>query len=177
MNKILLLLTAALLGIAGTLALPGTGHATSATSASSAAVPGCKNGDLRARFRATDAGAGHAYGLVVLTNVSRHSCRTGGFGGLSYVGGGDGTQVGAPASRDGRSAGSFVLRPGQRALSRVDEVNADNYDRATCRPRRVDGFRVYVPNATRSQFVAHRTTGCANRAVHLISHTAYRKAG
>ena len=92
------------------------------------------------------------------------------------VGDGNGTQIGAPADRQG-SGGSFVLRPGQRAVSRVDETVAENYDAATCRPHAVDGFRIYVPNATRSQFVAHPTTGCLDPAVHLISHTAYRKRG
>ncbi|MEV5003494.1 DUF4232 domain-containing protein [Nocardioides sp. LML1-1-1.1] len=175
MNKISSLLAAGALVAAASLLVPSTAPVASA--AATATVPGCRNADLHARYRATDNGAGHAYGRIVLTNVARHACRTGGFGGLSYVGGGNGTQVGAPASRDGRSAGSFVLRPGQRAISRVDEVRAANYDAATCRPRRVDGFRIYVPNATRSQFVAHRTTGCANPSVHLTSHTAYRTAG
>lgn len=180
MKRILLLLTAALLAVAASLTLPGAGHAAAGSASAgsaSAAAQGCKNADLRARFRPTDAGAGHSFGRIVLVNVSRHACRTGGFGGLSYVGGGNGTQVGAPATRTGRSAGSFVLRPGQRAVSQVDEANAADHDRTTCRPRRVDGFRVYVPNATRSQFVAHRTTGCANPSVRLIRHTAYRKAG
>ncbi len=41
----------------------------------------------------------HRFGRIILTNVSDHSCKIGGYGGLSYVGGGDGTQVGAPADR------------------------------------------------------------------------------
>jgi hypothetical protein len=171
MNRILLLPAAALLAAAGTFAVPAPATQAAATTA---AVPGCRNVDLHARYRATDNAAGHRYGKIVLVNVSGHACRTGGFGGLSYVGYGNGTQVGAPATRQG-TATSFVLRPGQRAVSRVDETVAQNYPRATCRPHPVDGFRVYVPNATRSQFIAHRTTGCRNPAVHLISHTAYRK--
>ncbi len=173
MKTFLRLLAATALVVAGSFLLPSPGPA---SAAAAVGVPGCRNADLHARYRATDNGAGHRYGKIVLTNVSTHSCRTGGFGGLSYVGGGDGTQIGAPATREG-TATSFVLAPGQRAVSRVDEVVADLYDAATCRPRAVDGFRVYVPNATRSQFIVRRTRGCLNPAVHLISHTAYRKVG
>ena len=172
MNRILLLPAAALLAVAATLSVPAP--ATQAAATTTAAVPRCHSAELRARYRATDNGAGHRFGKIVLTNVSGHRCRTGGFGGLSYVGYGNGTQVGAPADRVGATT-SFVLRPGQRAVSRVDETVAANYPRATCRPHPVDGFRVYVPNTTHSQFIAHRTVGCRNSAVHLISHTAYRK--
>lgn len=174
MNRFLLLPAVALLVAAGSFSVPVLAGTPSAAAAS--AVPRCHNADLHARYRATDNGAGHRFGKIVLRNVSGHRCRTGGFGGLSYVGDGNGTQIGAPADRQG-SGGSFVLRPGQRAVSRVDETVAENYDAAACRPHAVDGFRIYVPNATRSQFVAHPTTGCLDPAVHLISHTAYRKRG
>ena len=38
----------------------------------------------------------------------------------------------------------------------------------------MDGFRVYLPDETRSQFVKHPTTGCRNRHIHLLTHRAYR---
>ena len=38
---------------------------------------------------------------------------------------------------------------------------------------KVDGFRVYVPDETRSQFIEHKTIGCANPKVHLLEHKAY----
>lgn len=149
--------------------------ATQAPAGATSAVPACTNADLAASFHHTDAGAGHRFGRLVLTNVSGHACRTGGFGGLSYVGHGNGTQIGAAARREGGWS-PFTLQPGQRAFSPVDEVVAANYPAKTCKPTKVDGFRVYVPNATVSQFVPHRTTGCANTRVHLISHKSYRKA-
>jgi hypothetical protein len=108
-----------------------------------------------------------------MKNVSSHACHSGGFGGLSYVGGGDGTQIGAAADRVGTWRG-FTLQPGQRAFSPTDEVVAANYPTATCRPAHVDGFRVYLPNTTRAKFIAHATTGCRNAAVHLLSHKAFR---
>src|SRR5689334_17091988 len=87
-------------------------------------VRSCTNADLTASYRATDAGAGHRYGRLVLTNTSSASCRTGGYGGLSYVGDGDGTQIGAAATRDRGTVKSYVVRPGQRLVSDVDAVVA-----------------------------------------------------
>ena len=163
------------LAAASSVAAPAAAHAMTTTSATTSATkaPACGNSDLRASYRYGDSGAGHRDGWIVLTNVSGHTCRTGGFGGLSYVGHGDGTQVGAPADRSG-PAYTLLVRPGQRIRAAVDEVNALNYPRSTCRPVKVDGFRVYVPNATRSQYVVHPTTGCANAKVHLLDHRSYR---
>lgn len=135
----------------------------------------CGNADLSARYRSSGAGLGHRYGQIVLTKVSDSACRTGGYGGLSYVGHGDGTQIGAAADREPSQVRSIVLQPGERVRGDVTETVAQNYPKKRCRPEPVDGFRVYVPNATRSKFVKHPTTGCANPHVHLLSHRAYRR--
>ncbi|SEC38894.1 Protein of unknown function [Nocardioides exalbidus] len=155
-------------------ASPPTRSAATSVTGATAAVPECTNADLKASYRARDAGVGHRYGALRLRNTSDSTCWVRGFGGLSYVGGGDGTQVGAAADRDGAAGARVVLEPGDRATSQVDEVVAVNYPRSRCRPTPVDGFRVYVPDSTQSQFVRHRTTGCGNDAVHLISHRAFR---
>lgn len=146
-----------------------------APAGATSAVPACTNAMLKASFHHLDAGAGHRFGRLVLTNVSGHACHTSGFGGLSYVGHGNGTQVGAAATRTGR-ASAFTLQAGQRAYSAVDEVVSANFPAKRCKPTKVNGFRVYVPNATKSQYVPHQTTGCANSTVHLLSHQAFRKA-
>ena len=140
-----------------------------------AQVRTCTNADLTASYRATDAAAGHRYGRLILTNTSDSRCRTGGYGGLSYVGDGDGTQIGAAATRDPGKVGSYVVRPGQRLVSRVDAVVAANYPAKRCHPAHVDGFRVYVPNATKSQYVAHATRGCRNAKIHLLSHGPFHR--
>jgi len=147
-----------------------------------AAVAACTSADLRVGYHPHGAAAGSLYGALSYRNVSGHACRTGGYGGLSFVGHGDGTQIGAAAMRaPGTPVRSFVLRPGQRALSRVQIAQTVDYDRATCRPARVDGFRVYVPNSRAAQFVAYRTTACANTAIKRfgaqLSHQALRKVG
>jgi hypothetical protein len=144
-------------------------------SSDAASVPACGNADLTATYRGGDAATSHVFGRIVLTNSSDHACRTGGYGGLSYVGGGDGTQIGAAADRTPGTVRVFVLQPGQRVHSPVVETSFAPYPKAKCHPRHVDGFRVYVPNETKSQFIAHPTTGCANTAVHLLSHKPYRR--
>ncbi|KRE95700.1 hypothetical protein ASG76_08790 [Nocardioides sp. Soil774] len=164
----------ALLGVCA-VALVGTLHqGVAAAPARSASVPECRNADLHADYRPRDAAAGHRYGVVRLRNTSDRSCVVQGYGGLSYVGGGDGTQVGAAADREVRPVRRVVLAPGDRARSTVAETSAASYPRSVCRPTPVDGFRVYAPDATRSQLVVHPTTGCRNAAVHLLSHTPYR---
>lgn len=172
MNKLSTLLAAAALA-ASPLVVASAAHAGDGGGAT--VVPQCRNADLKAHYRYDGAGMSHTYWKLVLKNVSTHACRTGGFGGLSFVGHGNGTQVGAAADRVGTSQ-SYVVQPGQRLSSAVSQTSTGPYDRSYCRPVHVDGFRVYVPNATRSQFIAKAGTACSNTAVHLLSHRAYVRA-
>ena len=139
-----------------------------------AATPQCTNDHLTAAYRGGDAATSHVYGRIVLRNTSDEACWIQGYGGLSYVGHGDGTQVGAAADRTSGKRPRTVLEPGDKVRSRVVETSAAPYPKKQCKPRAVDGFRVYLPDETRSQFVAHPTTGCANPEVHLLTHKAYR---
>lgn len=139
-----------------------------------AGVPRCTNAMVQATYRGGDAATSHVFGRIVLRNTSARTCSLHGFGALSYVGGGNGTQVGAAADRvAGTAVRTVVLRPGEGARSMVVETSVGPYSVQDCRPRAVDGFRVYLPNATRSQFVAHPTTGCAIAATHLLTHQAF----
>ncbi|MGA8246879.1 MAG: DUF4232 domain-containing protein [Nocardioides sp.] len=152
------------------------GGLVSALPAQAATTASCTNGDLTASYHHSDDGAGHSYGWIVLRNTSGHACHTGGYGGVSYVGDGNGTQIGAPAVRiDASAVRSFVLAPGQRLRSPLDEVNARNFPKKRCHPAHVDGFRVYVPNATASQYVVHRHVGCRNPHVKLMRQKPYRR--
>jgi len=94
-----------------------------------ATTPACTNVDLTASYHHSDAGAGHSYGWIVLRNTSGHACHTGGYGGVSYVGDGNGTQIGAPAVRLPGKVATYVLEPGQRLRSSLDEVTALNFPR------------------------------------------------
>jgi hypothetical protein len=152
-------------------ATPATAH----TAHPAHQVPACRSADVHVGYRHGDDGMGHIWGWIVLRNTSDHRCVTGGYGGISYVGHGDGTQIGAPADRDPGVVRSYVLRPGQRLRSVLQQTRAANYPRQRCRPVHVDGFRVYIPNETRSQYVPHPTRGCANPHVHLLSHRPFRR--
>ncbi|HEX7739747.1 MAG TPA: DUF4232 domain-containing protein, partial [Marmoricola sp.] len=165
LNRILSTLATAT--VVASVALIGPAGAAGAPGAKT--VPHCTNADFKVSFHHKPGGEAmnQRWGWLVIHNRSHHTCVTGGFGGVSYVGGGNGTRIGAAAKRTG-TAHSHVLEPGQRLRSLVHEVNAGLYDKSTCHPRHVDGFRVYVPNATRSQYVPHPTTGCASTKLHLI---------
>ena len=136
----------------------------------------CTPGDVSVSYRVTDAGAGQRFGKLVVTNTSGSACSIRGYGGLSYVGGGDGTQIGASATRSAGTVRTVVLSRGEKAVSEVQESVSKNYSVGACQPRKVDGLRVYVPGATASKYVAHLTTGCASTKIHLLSHTPFRAA-
>ena len=62
---------------------------------------------------------------IVLRNISDHRCKTGGYGGLSYVADNRGFQVGAAATRDRSTPVTTIfLRPDQKAKSDVSETVA-----------------------------------------------------
>ena len=136
-------------------------------------VPECTKPDLSAKYKGGDAAMSHVFGRIILHNISDHDCFVQGYGGLSYVGGGNGTQIGAPAGRTPSNTPRTVLAPGDKVRSAISETSYAPYPRHECRPTKVDGFRVYPPDETRSLFVAHPTTGCANPNVHLLQHKAY----
>src|SRR5262245_11186683 len=104
------------------------GGALSLPAASAASTPACGNADLTASYRHSDDGAGHRFGWIVLKNTSGHACHTGGYGGVSYVGDGNGTQIGHAAVRqDAAAVKTFVLKAGARLRSPIDEAVADNF--------------------------------------------------
>jgi len=137
------------------------------------ATPECTNVHVTAKYKGGDAAMSHVYGRIILRNTSDTSCWIRGYGGLSYVGGGDGAQVGAAADRTPSNTPRVVLAPGEKVRSAVVETSYAPYPKKQCQPTPVDGFRVYLPDETRSQFIEHRTVGCANDAIHLLAHKAY----
>lgn len=149
----------------------GTGGQSGGQSGGQTSGPAqCTAGQLRATLHPGNSAAGSTYVTLVLTNTGSQPCATGGFGGVSYVGHGDGTQIGAPAKRQQQGqATSFVLQPGAMAAATLQETSADNYPRARCRPTPADGLRIYPPNSTRSLFVKQQgAVGCANGKVQLL---------
>jgi hypothetical protein len=122
----------------------------------------CKAADLKVSFGRGDAGAGTVYRPLIFTNVSDHPCVIQGFPGVSYVGGADGHQVGAPAFRAGTKGPAITLNKGETASAAIGFVNVQNYDPVDCQPQPVRGLRVYPPQETASLFVDMAGTGCGN---------------
>jgi hypothetical protein len=89
-----------------------------------------------------------------------------GWPGVSFVAGSHGTQVGAPASRQGRPT-LVGLPPGATATA-ILQV-ADPGDFGSCTMREVRGFRIYPPNQRDAVFVAHAGTACAQTSADQLT--------
>ncbi len=139
-----------------------------------AGVAECTKANLSAKYKGGDAAMSHVYGRIILRNTSEDTCYVKGYGGLSYVGKGNGTQIGAPADRTPSATPKTVLQPGDKVRSAIVETSTGPYSKKECQPTKVDGFRVYVPDETRSIFIEHKTIGCANPEIHLLEHKPYR---
>jgi len=135
----------------------------------------CTSAMLAASWVDRDAAMSHWYGDLRLTNVSTRTCWVQGYGGLSFVGHGNGTQIGQAAARTPSKIRRVVLAPGQVAASRVEQTSPDPYPKKRCHRTEVDGFRVYVPDSRVAKFVAHPTVTCANKKLTMLEHKAYRK--
>ncbi|QKS17965.1 DUF4232 domain-containing protein [Curtobacterium sp. Csp2] len=122
----------------------------------------------------TEAGSGGAAGSTIihltLRNTGSTTCTLQGWPGVSFVGDGDGTQIGAAATQDRSSAHPTVtLGPGQIAVAPLKIANAQNFSNAACSPVAADGFRVYPPGSTESLFVrASGYTACAESSAALL---------
>ncbi|PSL37290.1 uncharacterized protein DUF4232 [Labedella gwakjiensis] len=118
-------------------------------------------------------GGGGAAGSVDLalqfTNTTDAECLLDGPPGVSFVGDGNGTQIGAPATQTG--AGEPVtIAAGGSAYAPLKVANAQNYDAADCTPVTADGYRVYPPHSYTSVFVkASGMTACENPDAALLS--------
>jgi len=159
--------------VGGVMVLAPTGTAATAQAGVPPSTAECTKPDLSAKYKGGDAGMSHVFGRIILHNISDTACYVQGYGGLSYVGDGNGTHIGAPADRTPSNTPKTVLQPGDKVRSAVSETSTAPYPKNVCRPTKVDGFRVYVPDETHSFFIAHKTTGCTNPKVHLLSHKAY----
>jgi Protein of unknown function (DUF4232) len=146
-----------------------TPSSASTSTTSSPAGAGCTVGALQIRY-ADDkggGGAGSVTGTLTFTNTGSAACTLRGFPGVSYVGGGKGTQVGQPASRTDDAVKTRTLAPGSSVKSALRRTQPGGYG-DECQQTEVDGFRVYPPGSTESAFVAFKTTGCKSTSAPLL---------
>jgi hypothetical protein len=114
-------------------------------------------------------GMSQYYFDIVFTNSSSTECTLEGYPGVSFVGDGNGTQIGDPAGEDDSVAISTVtLAPGGTAVSHVHGAQPGAYD---CTEVQADGIRVYPPHSYESAYVADPLPACATAGVVLLQVT------
>lgn len=117
--------------------------------------------------QAGGAAAGGVYRTIVLTNASDQECVVDGFPGVSFVDA-SGTQIGAPADRDGSATTPVVLAPGASATATLQQTNAQNYGDG-CGITPAAGVRVYPPGATDSLVLAQEIPACSASSIVLMT--------
>lgn len=123
------------------------------------------------------AGAGHVFMKIIVKNSSDKPCTIDGYPGVSLVGKGNGTQLGAAADRDQNkpSKGPVLLAAGQSAAADLQYSQASNYQ-SGCSQSQADGLRVYPPSATDALYIAQPLTACTENAVVLLQIGAFMAA-
>ena len=146
-----------------------TSPTTSTSASAGSSGTGCTVGSLKITYAddAGGAGAGSVVGALTFTNTGSAACTLAGFPGVSYVGGGNGTQVGQAATRTDDAVKTKTLAPGARVEAALRRTQPRNYG-DVCRQAEVDGFRVFPPGSTASAFVAFPTTGCKSPEAPLL---------
>lgn len=114
------------------------------------------------------------YRTLVLTNASDQECTVEGYPGVSFVDG-SGTQIGAPADRDGSAAAVVTLAPGASATTTLQQTNARNYG-ADCGLTPASGLRVYPPGATDSLILPQEIAACSATSIVLMTVGALQPA-
>jgi hypothetical protein len=116
--------------------------------------------------------AGATRVAIILRNHGAQSCTLQGWPGVSFVGGGNGTQIGNAATLDRSTPHqTLTLRPSGEVQAIVTVRDAGDWDSATCHPRVTDGFRVIPPGSRQALFVPASGSlfeSCAATAVHQL---------
>lgn len=148
-------------------AAPAPSASTASPSPSaSGGLPTCATDDLSVDLERASGGgtAGATHSTLTFTNTSDAACAMTGWPGVSYVGDGDGTQIGAAADRTG-SPSVLTLRPDAAATADLTEDSPGAHGCST----HSDGFRVYPPNNKAAVFVQRDGQACADDDEHLLT--------
>ena len=114
----------------------------------------CTNDTMTADFGTPDGTAGSTRVPVVFTNTGGDPCSLEGFPAVVFVGGGDGTQIGVPATQDTATTPVTLvtIEPGGTATATLTITTADVEG---CTPTPSDGFRVTPPGSTEAFYIAN----------------------
>lgn len=152
-----------------TSSVPSTSEPASVPRGGSA--PGrCAAADLRGSVDQTLSGQQRVEPFLVLQNTGSSSCTLQGWPGVSFVGGGTGTQIGVPANAERSSAHSTVtLTPGGDAYVSTVILFASSVPAEQCKPAQADGFRVFPPGSRASLFIKYPLTVCSGTATNIMT--------
>jgi hypothetical protein len=121
----------------------------------------CAHTQIQLRVGHGGGAAGTVYHPLTFVNRGAHACTLRGFPGVSSVTRGR-RQVGAAATWELRRRRSIRLRAhGGAATAVLGIVNARNFPRSRCRPRRTWGLRVFAPGQTRAFFARLPHLACS----------------
>jgi hypothetical protein len=167
---------------APTTSAPPSPRPTPSTSTGAAQAGGlCAAGQLQASVGERDgAPAGSGNGMnqqhvaIIVTNTGSASCTLQGWPGVSLVGKGNGTQLGAAAQFDRSTPHPTVtIAAGGKTQAPLDYVDAAVYDPGECQPTNADGLRVYPPGSRAALFVPDPLQACASTTHDLLTVGAF----
>ena len=126
---------------------------------------------LKVAIAQTGAAAGSTYDTIRLTNTGTATCTLYGYPGVSLVGHGNGTQIGAAARRDhGFTPKTVTVRGGASTTFVVQVTQAANYPKSDCDPTPADGLRIYPPGTKAALYLPLKSaTGCAKTSVDVLT--------
>lgn len=130
----------------------------------------CTTSELNISTGTQQGAAGSVLIDLNFTNAGSTDCTLHGFPGVSFVGMDNGTQIGAPAVREGDAFPAVTLGPGENTIAALKISRAENYDSDACSLQPVDGLRVYPPGETASAYLPlEGFNGCDNDGLKLLT--------
>jgi len=153
---------------------PGTSPATHATARCTSDELSGSVGERDGAQPGTGSGMNQQHVAIIVTNTGQAPCTLQGWPGVSLVGEGKGTQLGAAAQFDRSTPHPAVtVDPGSKLQAPLDYVNAGVYDPGECKPATADGLRVYPPGSKTSLFIPDQLEACTTGTNKLLTVGAF----
>ena len=122
----------------------------------------------------TGDGMNQKHDAIILTNTSGTTCTIQGWPGVSLVGDGNGTQLGAAAALDRTTPHpTLAIQPGGKVQAPIDYTSAAVYPGSQCGVKQADGLRVYPPGSTASLFITAKWQACTSTTHDLLTVGAF----
>ena len=145
--------------------------APTARSTTASGLAACATANLSVGLQTNVGGgaAGSQYVPISFTNTSGAACAMYGFPGVSFVTGPNGSQIGAPASRQ-TSFPSVTVTVAAHVTAHawLQVAEAGNYPASTCHPVTVHWLKVYPPANTAASYLSHTFTACSSAKVTIM---------